>query len=143
MAIKLFSTIAIYQPVVNGIGGNLVAIFASRLSTALHKKDVAGKWAEWAPHSWYNFPIDAFFARKSKNYFYASAILFLKLVFQLKLNIKDPEHKTGIILLLLAIPGHTIFFFTIYYILSADKRPNLTATLVIFYIIVSVLQVKI
>ena len=116
-AIKIFDSIAIYQPVVNGVGGNLVAIFASRLSTALHKTDIAGQWATWAPAKCVSFPYESFFSTR------------------------NPEHKTAIILFLLALPGHTIFFFTIYYIKPVDERPELTAWLFIFYMIISLVQV--
>lgn len=37
-----FEGIAMFQPVINGIGGNLVAIQASRMSTALHQVSVPG-----------------------------------------------------------------------------------------------------
>ena len=36
LSIAKFSTIAVFQPLMNGVGGNLVAILASRLSTSLH-----------------------------------------------------------------------------------------------------------
>ncbi len=65
-AIKIYSSVAIYQPVVNGVGGNLVAIFASRLSTALHKSDKMGEWASWAPKKFFKFPYEAFLGKNSK-----------------------------------------------------------------------------
>ena len=36
-AVAKFSGIAVFQPVFNGVGGNLVAVQASRISTYLHK----------------------------------------------------------------------------------------------------------
>jgi solute carrier family 41 len=65
-AIRKFSHLAIYQPVVNGVGGNLVALLASRLSTILYKTEKPGKWASWAPNSCIKFPFEAFFGKKSK-----------------------------------------------------------------------------
>lgn len=44
-----YSDIAAFQPVVNGVGGNLVGIFASRLSTTLHRTSRQGTEASWAP----------------------------------------------------------------------------------------------
>ena len=35
-AVNKFSGIAVFQPVFNGVGGNLVAVQASRISTYLH-----------------------------------------------------------------------------------------------------------
>lgn len=66
VAIESFSSLAIYQPVVNGVGGNLVAIFASRLSTCLYTFNEPGKWADWAPKKYILYPFEAFFAKKSK-----------------------------------------------------------------------------
>lgn len=72
-AVDLYTDIAVFQPVVNGVGGNLVAIFASRLSTVLHQTSEMGVKAEWAPSKWYLFPFDTFFAKKSK---FSKLILF-------------------------------------------------------------------
>lgn len=66
-AIKIYKDIAIYQPVVNGIGGNLVAIYASRLSTVLYETSEIGEWASWSPRKFYLYPKEAFFCTKSKN----------------------------------------------------------------------------
>ena len=35
-AVSKFSGIAVFQPLFNGVGGNLVAVQASRISTYLH-----------------------------------------------------------------------------------------------------------
>jgi cation transporter-like permease len=48
-AVDYYNGIAVFQPVINGVGGNLVAVFASRLSTTLHKTAVKGVAADWAP----------------------------------------------------------------------------------------------
>ena len=64
-AIQVYKDIAVFQPVVNGVGGNLVAIFASRLSTALHRTSVQGKSPTWAPKNFYLFPFDTFFGKLS------------------------------------------------------------------------------
>lgn len=65
-AVNMYADIAVFQPVVNGVGGNLVAIFASRLSTVLHKTSTMGTKADWAPSNWFNYPFDTFFNKKSK-----------------------------------------------------------------------------
>ena len=49
LATKNYADIAAFQPVVNGVGGNLVAIFASRLSTALHRTSTQGSKPSWSP----------------------------------------------------------------------------------------------
>ena len=68
-AVRVYKDIAVFQPVANGVGGNLVAIFASRLSTALHSTSVQGTQAEWAPKKWFYYPYDTFFGKSSLNYF--------------------------------------------------------------------------
>lgn len=35
--VSRFENLTVFQPVINGVGGNLVAVQASRISTALHK----------------------------------------------------------------------------------------------------------
>jgi len=40
--VSQFKGFAIYSPVINGVGGNLVAVQASRLSTSLHQVGVPG-----------------------------------------------------------------------------------------------------
>jgi len=41
-----FEGIAVFQPVINGVGGNLVAVQASRISTALHRDAQLGSMAD-------------------------------------------------------------------------------------------------
>jgi solute carrier family 41 len=65
-AVEKYEDIAVFQPVVNGVGGNLVAIFSSRLSTALHRTSTLGSRATWTPQKWYQYPFDTFFNRSSK-----------------------------------------------------------------------------
>ena len=124
VAINIYSGVAIYQPVVNGVGGNLVAIFASRLGTSLHKTGNKGKWAHWAPKKYYQYLYHAFLSAKSK----------LFILIQIKnspiLNFLDPEHETGLVLIGLTLPGHILFFFAIYLL----KSQNLSIQLVFFYL---------
>ena len=42
-AVTKFKGIAVFQPVFNGVGGNLVAVQASRISTYLHSSNVRHK----------------------------------------------------------------------------------------------------
>lgn len=43
-----FKGIAVFQPVINGVGGNLVAVQASRISTSLHRDSFLGKLPHYA-----------------------------------------------------------------------------------------------
>ena len=66
-AVGIYTIVAIYQPVVNGVGGNLVAIFSSRLSTQLHKfPNTLGTWVSWTPFKWWLYPYETFFGKMSK-----------------------------------------------------------------------------
>lgn len=139
-AIKIYNSVAIFQPVVNGVGGNLVGIFASRLSTSLHRTSVMGQWAVWAPKNIYSYPFETFFGKHSKD----SNLIKLKmkrknLVFYFY---QDPEHKTALILQGLTIPGHLIFFFTIFYIKASQTKLVLTVWTALFYLIIAFLQVN-
>ncbi|CAG2122060.1 unnamed protein product, partial [Medioppia subpectinata] len=42
-AVSIFETIAIFQPIINGVGANLVAVQASRISTYLHQRCALGE----------------------------------------------------------------------------------------------------
>ena len=41
--VSVYKGIAVFQPVINGVGGNLVAVQASRLSTWLHQRSQLGE----------------------------------------------------------------------------------------------------
>ncbi|XP_054163902.1 solute carrier family 41 member 1-like [Oppia nitens] len=43
LAVSMFETIAIFQPIINGVGSNLVAVQASRISTYLHQRCSLGE----------------------------------------------------------------------------------------------------
>ena len=43
-----------------------MAVFASRLSTTLHKTAVQGTAADWAPKSVLSVPFQTFFGKKSR-----------------------------------------------------------------------------
>lgn len=72
-----YKGIAVYQPVINGVGGNLVSIQASRLSTTLHKESQLGV----LPPSTKTIisPFKIFFAKGKKQLF--SRHIFKKIYF--------------------------------------------------------------
>lgn len=120
-AVSRYEDIAVFQPVVNGVGGNLVAIFASRLSTSLHRTSQMGLPPVWAPDSLCDYPVDTFFSRK------------------------NPESHTAAILGFISLPGHLLFYFAITRIKlwqSDHLNPaTLTPSFISFYTSISVLQV--
>ena len=68
-AISQYNGITSYQPVINGVGGNLVSIYASRLSTEISRDASSfGKWAKWAPKRSYSYVYHTFCGKKSNRY---------------------------------------------------------------------------
>lgn len=55
----------------------------------------------------------------------------------------DPNTRTGKILAALIVPGYLVFFFMIYLLDPTDHRPDLSVWLVLFYVIISIIQVNI
>ncbi|KAG5313837.1 S41A2 protein, partial [Acromyrmex insinuator] len=111
--INSFKGSEVFQPVINGIGGNLVSVQASRMSTMLHQSSIIGILP---PHDkmicvtpWHALLVGSIYA------------------------------KTARLLLAMAIPGHLIFVF----IANALNPGNcyIHAYFVLFYITVSLIQV--
>ncbi|XP_018049301.1 PREDICTED: solute carrier family 41 member 1-like [Atta colombica] len=86
--ISSYKGIAVFQLVINGVGGNLVAVQASRISTSLHKDYHTGV------QKTLNICISPFHA------FFA----------------KGGHARTARVLLMMVIPGHLIFSYTISYL---------------------------
>ncbi|XP_043943765.1 solute carrier family 41 member 2 [Protopterus annectens] len=104
--------IVVYTPVINGIGGNLVAIQASRISTYLHFHSIPGELPEEAKHCYH--PCRTFCGT-------------------------GPNNKSAQVLLLLVIPGHMIFLYTIY--LMKSGHTSLTVIFVVVFMTAALLQV--
>lgn len=111
--VATFKGIAVFQPVINGVGGNLVAVQASRISTSLHKVAKLGNLPPYRSHLCVN-PCTAFFG-------------------------KDTHSKTARVLMLLVVPGHLIFAYTISYVKAGHT--SLTPIFLGVYLLASVLQV--
>ncbi|XP_048357382.1 solute carrier family 41 member 2 isoform X2 [Sphaerodactylus townsendi] len=104
--------IVVYTPVINGIGGNLVAIQASRISTYLHLHNVPGELPEEAKGCYY--PCRTYYGTEVNN-------------------------KSAQVLLLLVIPGHLIFLYTIH--LMKSGHTSLTPIFIVVYLFTALLQV--
>ncbi|XP_054633309.1 solute carrier family 41 member 2 [Dunckerocampus dactyliophorus] len=89
--------IILYAPVINGVGGNLVSIQASRISTNLHLNFSPGEVPEDRTRC-YN-PCSTFFG-------------------------SGPNHKSAKVLLLLVIPGQLVFLYAIHLIKGAYTMPS-------------------
>ncbi|XP_026219064.1 solute carrier family 41 member 2 [Anabas testudineus] len=104
--------IVVYNPVVNGIGGNLVAIQSSRISTHLHLHCAPGEVPDKAKGCYY--PCRTFCGIGA-------------------------NHRSAQVLLLLVIPGHLIFLYTIH--LMKRGHTTLTPIFISVYLATTLLQV--
>ncbi|XP_068163418.1 solute carrier family 41 member 2 [Antennarius striatus] len=104
--------IVVYTPVINGIGGNLVAIQSSRFSTHLHFNCAPGEVPDEAKGCYY--PCRTFCGTGA-------------------------NHRSAQVLLLLVIPGHIIFLYTIH--LMKSGHTSLTPIFMSVYLSAAMLQV--
>uniref|UniRef100_G1TUM1 Solute carrier family 41 member n=1 Tax=Oryctolagus cuniculus TaxID=9986 RepID=G1TUM1_RABIT len=110
-----FAGMAVFTPVINGVGGNLVAVQASRISTFLHMNGMPGENSGQAPRRCPS-PCTTFFS-------------------------PDVNSRSARVLFLLVVPGHLVFLYTI----SCMQGGHTTLTLIfiIFYMTAALLQVLI
>ncbi|KAJ8957968.1 hypothetical protein NQ318_001969, partial [Aromia moschata] len=110
-AVDQFSGYEVFQPIINGIGGNLVSVQASRISTMLHKTSIKGVIP---PHT---------------KQWVAPWTALIKGVL---------PAKTSRILLLMSVPGHTIFVFAADFIYNHGLA--VTPAFVLTYLLVGLVQ---
>lgn len=113
LAIEKFKGIAVYQPVINGVGGNLVAVQSSRISTYLHQRSEMGTLPLSDPKVCVN-PFSVFFG-------------------------KGAHARSARVLLLMALPGHMIFAYLIR--LSNAGNTTLTVVFLVVYLTAALIQV--
>lgn len=108
--------IAVFQPVINGVGGNLVAVQASRITTSLHMSgSKPGRLPSGALKGCPN-PGGAFCGTTLNS-------------------------RAARVLIALVIPGHLIFMYTISYMKAGHT--SITWTFALFYLTAALLQVVI
>ncbi|XP_066598299.1 solute carrier family 41 member 1-like isoform X2 [Prorops nasuta] len=115
--VSRFENLTVFQPVINGVGGNLVAVQASRISTALHKQADLGTLLIPPGHT---HPV--IFITPIANFFG-----------------KGMHARTTRVLMAMVIPGHIIFIYLINYM--KDGHTNLTPLFVFVYLCAATLQV--
>ncbi|XP_076305418.1 solute carrier family 41 member 1 isoform X2 [Tachypleus tridentatus] len=114
-AVTRFHGIAVFQPVINGVGGNLVAVQASRISTFLHQRSKLGTLPPSDSHLCIN-PCSAFCS-------------------------SNPHARTARILMLMVIPGHLIFTYGIHFVQAGHT--SITVIFLVTYLTAAVIQVLI
>lgn len=112
-AVNTWEGIAIYSPIINGVGGNLVAVQASRISTALHQLGTPGKLPKDSSEG-YHGPHRTFCS-------------------------KGQHSKTALILVGMSLPGSAVFLILIY--LLGAGHTSLSPLFFCGYLICSTLQV--
>ncbi|KAI6229144.1 hypothetical protein M3Y99_01155100 [Aphelenchoides fujianensis] len=89
-AVARYKALAVFQPVINGVGGNLVAVQASRISTYLHRFGKPGVLPLNSLRTYAN-PVRTF-------------------------SLREEESYHALLLLLMSVPGHSIFLAVIFLI---------------------------
>ncbi|KAI3382285.1 hypothetical protein SNEBB_011379 [Seison nebaliae] len=115
-AVSKFHGIAVFQPVINGVGGNLAAVQASRLSTKLHHEATHQSNGETVQPKT-NVCVNPF-----KFFFF-----------------KNEESKMARLLLAMVIPGHLIFVYLIAYVKAGHT--SITFKFILTYISAALIQV--
>ncbi|XP_063811224.1 solute carrier family 41 member 1 [Pseudophryne corroboree] len=108
-----FAGIAVFTPVINGVGGNLVAVQASRISTYLHMMRSPGEETGLIPRKCPT-PCRTFFS-------------------------SDVNSRSARVLFIFVVPGHLVFLYTI----NSMQGGHTTMTLIfmVFYMMAALLQV--
>lgn len=112
-AVDDFPGFVLFQPIINGIGGNLVSVQSSRISTMLHQTSLPGIFP---PHT--------------KQWVAPWTALF-RGVF---------SAKVGRILILMSIPGQTVFMFVADLIYN-EGTSTITAPFALTYLFVTLMQI--
>lgn len=116
-AMQSYKQMALFQPVINGVGGNLAAVHASRLSTYFHKNATPGL----LPNGW---TLNRF-GRFSRAFFS-----------------NDWDARSARVLLFLVVPGHIIFNWLIALLHTGDNPPS-SALFTSLYLIAALIQVSV
>ncbi|XP_046533220.1 solute carrier family 41 member 3 isoform X3 [Equus quagga] len=110
-----FKGMAVFTPIICGVGGNLVAVQTSRISTYLHTWSTPGVLPLGMKKFWPN-PCSTFCT-------------------------SEINSMSARVLLFLVVPGHLIFFCVIY-LVEGHSVPN-SKTFVVFYLLAGLIQVTI
>ncbi|XP_065362834.1 solute carrier family 41 member 1 isoform X1 [Calliphora vicina] len=110
-AVEVFHGFVVFQPIINGIGGNLVSVQASKISTMLHQSSIIGIIP---PHTKiFEWPWKALFKGV-------------------------PYAKTARLLIALSIPGNILFIYVADYIHMSQS--TITWAFALSYLLASLIQ---
>ncbi|KAI1892462.1 hypothetical protein AGOR_G00133610 [Albula goreensis] len=108
-----FAGMAVFTPVINGVGGNLVAVQASRISTYLHMSSIQMTGVSTVTRRCPN-PCHTFFG-------------------------PGVNSRSARVLFFLVVPGHLVFLYTISFMEAGHT--TLTSIFIAFYMAAALLQV--
>ncbi|XP_077540891.1 solute carrier family 41 member 1-like [Haemaphysalis longicornis] len=115
MTVPTFENLAVFQPVISGVAGNLVAIQTSRLSTYLHQRTKMGAQPLLQATGGICLdPCSAFFG-------------------------KGRNARTARVLMMMVLPGHLVFTYTISFV--RPSRMAVTPVFLLVYFSSALLQV--
>ncbi|KAI6175958.1 Solute carrier family 41 member 1 [Aphelenchoides bicaudatus] len=115
-AVKNYTQLALFQPVLNGVGGNLAAVHASRLTTYYHKTSTLGT----LPNSW------------TVQRFYSFSRAFFS---------NEWDARSARVLIFLVVPGHIFFNFLIKLLHMDQNPPPSSALFTSLYLFAALAQV--
>ncbi|GMR50574.1 hypothetical protein PMAYCL1PPCAC_20769, partial [Pristionchus mayeri] len=116
LAVEQYPKIASFQPVINGVGGNLVAVQASRVSTAYHQMGRLGE----LPNGW-----------RVRRFASVTRAFFSK----------DWDSHSARVLLFLVVPGHLFFNLLIRFFQFTTVVPPTGVVFTCVYLIAALVQV--
>ncbi|CAG7827071.1 unnamed protein product [Allacma fusca] len=117
LASAKFEPMALYQPVINGVGGNLVSVQASRISTALHRNCQMGELPGKLPGA-------------PNRVWVSPWTVFCR---------SGVDSTAARVLLGIVIPGHFIFATVTHFVSSSES--NYTVVFLGFYLLAALTQV--
>jgi solute carrier family 41 len=134
--VQFFNGFVVFQPIINGVGGNLVSVQASKISTMLHQGTIFGEMPSYTKIL--EVPWRALFGKSNVTFFFITKIslhgFFVFKIFSV------PYAKTARILIVMMIPSAILFIFLADFIHM--NQSTIGAPFVFSYLFVSLIQVS-
>ena len=140
-AVESYKGIAAFQPVINGVGGNLAGVQSSRLSTYLHRHGPLGQLPPEEGERVCISPWSLYVGKSTRNLISNQSFQ----QFNADLNfllILDIHSTTARVLLAFVAPGHMLFAIAITFLKHGEAHTSLTPFFMTGYLIAAVLQVN-
>lgn len=137
-AVGVYDGFVVFQPIINGIGGNLVSVQASKISTMLHQSSILGIIP---PHTnVFELPWRALFNGGSWSFDNPKKKNVSEINYDFFVLVAVPYAKSARILILMSIPGQVLFIFVADYIHMSSS--TIGVPFIFSYLTVSLIQVS-